>query len=257
LKKLYYLFFFIFSIVNLIAQDSLLNKQKYYKNDVSYNRSGIYYNGFRLKHKETTYTNSYIFLNSFGVGIKNNFELNIANLIVPFSNESNSNFTPSVLLIIPKVGYDFGLYHHISVSCIFGPFSNVTFSNKFINKQIAYTFGTPKNNIGILFSNDDIVKTKTNFLYLQSSFYVSKWLKIGAEHVLYTNYDQVNNSNNIDINYSFKQKTKLEYLIPTNLTFRINVRNKATFCIGSVMDYLNVKRQLYLSCSVRLNNRKK
>lgn len=256
MKKLIYLFFFIFSIVHLIAQVGLLNKQKYYNNDVSYNRSGIYYNGFRLKHKETTYTNSYIFLNSFGVGIKKIFELNIASLVVPIRSESSPDIKP-IVLIIPKIGYDFGEFHHISASCIFGPISNVTFTNKFINKQIAYTFGTPKNNIGILFSNDDIAKTKTNFLYLQSSFYVSKWLKIGAEHVLYTNYDQVNNSNNIDVNYSFKQKTKLEYLIPTNLTFRINVRNKATFCVGSVMDYLNVKRQLYLSCSIRLNNRKK
>jgi len=251
MKKLSYTLLLVFSIMHLFAQDSLSNEEKYYKNDASYNRGGLYYNGFRLKHKETIYTNTFVLLNNFGVGIGKFFELNTSFSIIPLSGESGFGVLP-LILFIPKIGYDFGKFHHVGASFIFSPIMTSS-KPRVINKQIVYTFGTPNNNAGILYCNNDIINEASNFVYLQTAIKLTKKIKIGMEHILYTNFDETNPR---DMSFSFSKKVKSEYLIPTNFMLRISPKSSYTFCIGYITQYQYSDEQiLYLSVNIRLNRK--
>ena len=251
MKKLIYTTIILFSLFDLLAQDTITNNEKYFKNDASYNRSGLYYNGFRLKHKEIIYTNSYFLLNNLGIGYKNIFEINTAFTLIPISGEKGIGMLP-LILFIPKIGCDFGELHHMSASFIYTPI--VTDKQLLRNKQIAYTFGTTTKNIGILYSNDELINQKCAFIYLQTSFKLSKMIKVGMEHIMYTNYDEVNST---ELGKSFNKKPSSEYLIPTNLMLRISPNKIQTFCIGYFTQlYYSNKPILYLSLNVRMNKLK-
>jgi len=231
------------------GQKQLSLDTTYYENDATYIRSGIFYNGFRLKNKEKNYTNTFVLINSYGVGITKFIEFNVAGVVVPISGANGSGIAPMILLI-PRCGFDLGYLHHFSASVMISPFAFSSDKGHYANKQLAYTFGTPKNNIGLIYSKDDFTKFGSEFLYFQYSFGVFKWLKIGAEQILIDNsyYDNFN---------LYNRDNKKDFLTLANFVFRFKFKNKATLSIGFLTDYSQFTNNTfgYLSATIRLNKR--
>jgi hypothetical protein len=245
--------FLCFSLIIIVNSIFAQNKnERIYSFEPSYNRGGLFYNGFRLKSKESVYTNTFVLLNNVGFGIGNILELNGALSVVPIGGSGGAGFLP-LFMLIPRAGFDLGRLHHFSGSVIFLPFNISSQKQSFANKQLVYTFGIPKYNIGLLFSKDEVINQDCNFLYLQSSFFIFKRLKIGTEHIIYTNFNEIKGTEYV---YSFYNKPDSEYLIPTNLIFRYLLSDKSTLNIGYFTQYLKREKQiLYLSLNIKLNKK--
>jgi hypothetical protein len=56
-------FSFIIIVNSIFAQNK---NERIYSFEPSYNRGGLFYNGFRLKSKESVYTNTFVLLNNVG-----------------------------------------------------------------------------------------------------------------------------------------------------------------------------------------------
>ena len=224
------------------AQDSLAFSP------LSANRSGLYFNGFRLNAGERVYTNTFLFANSMGFGIHKNFELHAGLIVMPFSGEGGFGILP-MLSVIPRLGYDFAKYHHVSAGVLLtsGGKSN------FYNQQIAYSFGSRRNHVGVLFSKNELFMENQNTWYLQYHFFPFKWLSVGAEHLLWSTYKKESST------LFYHQTKSHDPLLPSNIVVRFHAQSKMVFSIGYWTEYASYSDNgfLYLSASFKINKKKR
>ncbi|MFY8021841.1 MAG: hypothetical protein ACOVP1_11610 [Bacteroidia bacterium] len=211
------------------------------------NRSGLFFNGLRLNAGEKVYTNTFLFVNSMGFGIHKNFELHAGLVIIPLVGESSSGALP-LITVLPRIGYDFGNYHHVSA----GVLINTGVKSTFLNQQIAYSFGSRRNNIGILYSSNEMFMENERTWYLQYHFFPFKRISLGAEHLLWSSYKKQNSL------LPYHATNNHDPLLPSNFVGRIHFSPNFVLALGYFSDYASFSQDgiLYLSASLRINKKK-
>lgn len=162
---------------NLIAQNPDSVYRRYYYEDPTYTKCAFSQNGFRLKSKETIYNNVYLLYNNVQVGLADFLSMGATFLIIPISGENGSGALP-FLMLNAKAGYDFGRYHHLSMSTNIAPITPLL-----IDPTLAYTFGTPHYYVGLAGIIENVFNER-NLLLLQSGITFSAYLAIASEFIL-------------------------------------------------------------------------
>lgn len=223
------------------------NAQSFLDVHPTYNKSGLFFNGFRLRDKEKVYTNTFLLINSFGFGVKDFAEVHIGATFLPLIGEQSSGVLP-LLTFIPRLGHDFGKYHHISAGLIVA----LGGKNLLMNRQIAYTFGSRRNHIGVLYSQNEIFMEDRETWYLQYHFFPFKKVSIGAEHLIWSTYQKDSSP------LLYHASNNHDPLMPSNFVGRIHFTPRFTFSLGYFTDYTSYSEDgiLYLSGTFRINKEK-
>lgn len=217
--------------------------EEIFNQPVAANYSGVYRNGFMLKKGEWVYSNTDLMYNGLTYAISNNIDISAHSLFLPEAGVHS--FFP-ITILTPRFGMDLNALNHISGTIGFA-FVETEFSKKFVYRSINYSFGTPRANIGLVFTWDDPVRRLIQTGFLQYSVMPFKWLKIGAEHWISGEKDKY-------------QRRPKNAFVPYNFSLRFLIDKRVALGIGymSYEDYFTSINQIpYANLMIRLNSKYK